>query len=247
MRNSLSNAVQFRRSVFLTAAVAVAFAAGCTPQTHGVKRAGFPSLVLPHDTVGPVVAEVPAPPPETGCPRILVRSDWGAARTLPNHDPMGKVSRITIHHSAMGVEEEAPIEEVKAKLRLIQASHTGYKGWADIGYHFIIDCSGRVWEGRPLEYQGAHAGNNEMNRGNIGICVMGNYDLQKPAAQQIDSLERLVAHLMKEYRIPLRRIYTHKEMNDLYGRGFTDCPGTNLQREVTAMRRRFAAASDREN
>lgn len=213
--------------------------AGCAPQKLTVTRRALPSLVLASGRQVEPVKPAEAPQPAR---TIFDRTDWYALPTRANHDPMGKITRITIHHAGMGVEEEMPIEDVKAKLRLIQKSHQNHRHWADIGYHFIIDCSGNLWEGRPLAYQGAHAGNNKANKGNVGICVMGNYDLQKPAAAQVSALRWLVADLMKRYGLPITKVYTHMEISAAYGFGVTDCPGRHLQREVDSMRRRIAEA-----
>ncbi len=113
----------------------------------------------------------------------------------------------------------------------------------DIGYHYVIDYSGRVWEGRPIEYQGAHAGNNDANKGNIGIVVFGNFDIQRPTQAQLSSLQTLTEQLMKQYDIPLSKVYTHCEIRKVCGLGATDCPGKYLQAQVDLMRKRFADAS----
>jgi len=189
----------------------------------------------------PLEPEVAQPEP-FACPRIRTRDEWDASPTRSNHSPMGQITRMTIHHEGMGTFEDSSIAAVRRELRTIQKSHQGFRNWADIAYHFIIDPEGRVWEGRPLKYQGAHAGNHNANKGNIGIVVMGNFDVQEPTPEQVDSLRRLVRHFMNEYDIPLSKVYTHREINDLYGRGYTACPGKNLQREVTSMRRSFAEA-----
>jgi len=228
--------------VGLVTMLMLAGAVGCAPQRAAAARTTFPSLVLQSERRMIRPAPEPVQPKPTKGPNMFDRRDWYASPTRANHDPMGRITRITIHHMGMGVEEEVPVEDVKAKLRLIQKSHQNYRHWADIGYHFIIDPSGNVWEGRPLAYQGAHAGNNSANKGNIGICVMGNYDLQKPTSAQISTLRWLVCDLMERYDIPITRVYTHKEISEAYGLGTTDCPGRYLQREVDAMRRRIAEA-----
>jgi hypothetical protein len=42
----------------------------------------------------------------------------------------------------------------------------------DIGYHYIVDRSGAIWQGRRIRYQGAHA-RGSANNGNIGIVLLG--------------------------------------------------------------------------
>src|SRR5690606_5674904 len=101
----------------------------------------------------------PAPPREApGVLAVRPRSDWRAAEPLRREmRPMGDVRRITVHHSATLVRSTTEGAAVGA-IRGIQRHHQQHNGWGDIGYHFLIDPAGRVWTGRGLEWQGAHAG-----------------------------------------------------------------------------------------
>ncbi len=232
-----------RRGVIVCALVVLAAAAGCAPgRTASVNRS-FPSLVLPSRAPVAVARAKPAKVPITGCPKIFSRLDWNAAAPDIHHiNSMGKITRITIHHAGMGIEEKTSLDAVKAELRSIQRSHKNFRHWADIGYHYIIDGNGRVWEGRPIKYQGAHAGNKAANKGNIGIVVMGNFNLQRPSPAQMASLQTLVEYLMRKYAIPVSQVYTHREISARYGLHATECPGKYLQEKVNAMRRRLADA-----
>ncbi|MEZ6194769.1 MAG: peptidoglycan recognition family protein [Planctomycetota bacterium] len=111
---------------------------------------------------------------------------------------MEKPWRITVHH---GGEEQpdAPVSKRAAidRMRSYQSAHF-QRGWADIGYHFVIDGAGRIWEGRLTRWQGAHAGNADLNRGNIGICLMGNYEERQPSAEQVSALRSLLTWLTTE-------------------------------------------------
>jgi N-acetylmuramoyl-L-alanine amidase CwlA len=141
---------------------------------------------------------------------------------------MTKITRITVHHTAM-VTGARSRSEVARTLRSIQRNHFG-RGWADIGYHFVVDASGRTWQCRPIKYQGAHAGNHQLNRGNIGITVLGNYDEQALSALQKESLVTLLATLCREYGLTTRQIATHLELKN------TACPGRNLQTFINRLR-----------
>jgi len=176
-------------------------------------------------------------------PEIISRSDWASSAPIASRlVPMGKITRITIHHEGMDPEEEAPISVVKDELIKIQKSHQERMHAGDIGYHFIIDSNGRIWEGRPLKFQGAHAGNNGANKGNIGVVLMGNFDIQRPKVAQLNSLRALLTYLMDKYDVPVSNLYTHREVYKMYGLGTTDCPGRYLQKEVDSMRTRLAEA-----
>ena len=74
---------------------------------------------------------------------------------------------------------------------------------------FAIDRAGRVWECRPLAYQGAHVRGH--NDGNIGILVMGNFDVQRPSPAQVRALGGHVNALCLSYGIPKRQVHTHRQ------------------------------------
>jgi hypothetical protein len=189
---------------------------------------GSPAIVNP-------VVPPPAPPPvpPAGPTRIIPRTYWGARPVLISRiDPMGKITRLTVHHTGGPTFWGHSASETAYEIRKIQRVHQNEKHWADIGYHFIIDRVGRTWQGRPLSYQGAHA-HGVANRGNIGIVVLGNYMQQEMNIDQIRTLRTLVARLCDEYGIPANRIYTHGEIRG----GTTDCPGPAVTRVVQALRR----------
>ncbi len=191
--------------------------------------------------IHPVETAPVVPAPATSALVQIRRASWGARTTRSNVEPMGNPFRITIHHSAEPL-LSTTVSASEAEVRRIQKSHQDPpRGWADIGYHFLIDRAGRVVEGRPIRFQGAHAGNRETNRGNIGICVLGNFvpqpergpdyaRAQHPSEAQWKSLERLVGALRKRYGIPRRQIFAHKDFRD------TSCPGPELSRWVQRVR-----------
>ncbi len=164
------------------------------------------------------------------------RREWGAAPLLANHDPMARPFRLTVHHTAEPA-NTVRLADSYREMRDLQRMHQQGEGWADLGYHFLIDQGGRVLEGRPLHAQGAHAGNSELNRGNIGICLMGNFFpqpergdsyaiAQKPSADQMAALDRLVSALQTHYGIANKQIWGHQDLKE------TACPGPFLQEWV---------------
>lgn len=170
----------------------------------------------------------------------LTRAQWKAKNLQANHDPMGKPFRITVHHTAEPITGDSLAATI-AEVQNIQMLHVRDRHWADIGYHFLIDRAGRVVEGRSMQVQGAHAGNSDANRGNIGIALMGNFEaqpergpeylkVQEPTAAQIAALDRLVAALRAEYGIAAREIWGHDHFRD------TECPGSRLRTWVAQQR-----------
>jgi len=174
---------------------------------------------------------VPGKPGELA---IVPRAKWGARAPLAARmDPLkGAWSRITLHHSAESTSNPrgGTLEDSIHTLRLIQAYHMEDKAWSDIGYHYLIDSAGRIFEGRELRWQGAHAGgaNGVNNHQNIGICLLGDFAATSPTPAATKSLELLVAKLRARYRIPSSRLLAHKDLVT------TACPGP----AVTAWIRR---------
>lgn len=142
-------------------------------------------------------------------------------------DPMGRVTRITVHHDAIMPVPSGSYADSLRRLQLIRTGHLN-KGWADIGYHFAIDPSGRIWQARPLELQGAHVKDN--NPGNLGIVIFGNYEEIRPTSASLDAVNKMIAYSMARFNVPMSRVYTHQELRP------TLCPGRNLQAQMIATR-----------
>jgi hypothetical protein len=182
-----------------------------------------------------LLATLGQPRQSLGVP-VIARAAWGALPALPARmiRNSGGWKRITVHHSAEA--EPAPLdgsaESSAAALRLIQRSHLKSKmpPWGDIGYHFVIDPEGRVFQGRDLAWQGAHAG-GENNVQNIGVCLIGNFDVEHPAQAQLESLRKLLDNLRKTYRIPRSEVHKHLDFRS------TDCPGKHLTPWVDEYRK----------
>lgn len=182
-------------------------------------------------TLTPVSA--PAAPPRGALAELgaLPRRQWRAHKAKSNKDAMTAIRRITVHHSGFKVNGTSEGSAANT-VRSIQRDHQSSRGWADIGYHFLIDRAGRLWEGRELKYQGAHAGNNALNRGNVGICFLGDYRSQDVTAAQQRKLFEVLDWLRRKYDIPRARVEGHREV-----KGGTLCPGVRLERVVEAYRK----------
>lgn len=159
---------------------------------------------------------------------VLSRREWtNSGPTMSLINPMNGVDRITVHHSAViaaGVRNKADAA------RMLNSFRNGHvnQGWADIGYHYIIDPQGNVWEGRPARFQGAHV--KENNEHNLAIMCMGSYDQERPTSAMLAALDGFVADRMRAYNVPISRVYTHQELRS------TECPGRNLQGYMIATR-----------
>ncbi len=144
-------------------------------------------------------------------------------------DPMLPVRRVTLHHDGMNAFTSTSERAGAARVDAIRRSHRG-KGWGDIGYHFAVDRAGRVWEGRPLRWQGAHV--KDQNEHNIGVVALGNFEQQGPTEAQLGGVQRVISELVNAYGISGANLRSHQEL------AVTLCPGRNLQASYAAMRGR---------
>ena len=146
---------------------------------------------------------------------------------------MRRLDRITVHHSGFPDPfTTAALPATASYLREIYNFHTGkangQRGWADFGYHFAIDRAGRVWQLRPLHFQGAHVRNHNAN--NAGIVVLGNFDLQEPVKPQLATLRDFLNWLRQVYALPEQAIQTHTQQAD----SPTNCPGRLLIQAIAS-------------
>jgi len=182
----------------------------------------------------PKVATRPAlPAAAPGAPgglAIQPRAAWKAASAVTRRltSASDGWSRITIHHSAKYSSEiGAPSSgNVADAILRIQTVHMRDEGYGDIGYHFLIDPAGRIWQGRALDWQGAHAG-GDNNIGNIGICLFGNFNAERPDPRALTALEKLVNALGERHHIPRSRVFGHRQLRS------TECPGNALMAWVS--------------
>ncbi len=172
---------------------------------------------------------------EAALPWAKPRFLWAKAPpNIADLNPMLPVTAITVHHDGLDdVLYTTDSRSMTDRLELYRMGHRG-KGWADIGYHLVIDRAGTLWQGRSIRWQGAHV--KYRNEGNIGVLVMGNFERQQPTAAQLKTLDRALRELMRTYRVPKARVYTHREWPDAE----TACPGKHLQPKVASLRKRLA-------
>lgn len=236
-----------RRSFLLGAAALIA--GGCM---SGYYRGAAETTVFDPLAPGPPAAQEKARPPAQ--PRLntpiyagedcdwvpnlapIPRAVWATGAPIDERlSPMGTVKRITVHHEGSATPNESrTLEEVARDLREIRKFHVQNMAAGDIGYHFIIDREGRIWEGRPARFRGAHAGGEE-NAHNLGVMLLGNFDVQTPTNRQLRALEMFLRLQMARYRLGLRAVFTHQELKA------TRCPGKHLQAHML----RFRACFDR--
>lgn len=171
-----------------------------------------------------------------------------AQRNFPNEfkidrtvteDPQGRhyrwplsysknVRLLVVHHTALTVagDERSGVERVRA----LYQYHADNRGWGDVGYHYLIDESGQIYEGKAggPRVVGGHAYCN--NTGTVGVALLGNFEVEKPTQEQMRGLQWLLTDLADRYDIALDRdVRFHgKVMQPVVGHRdllSTDCPG----------------------
>jgi hypothetical protein len=142
--------------------------------------------------------------------------------------PVNGFNRLTVHHwgvdvAGMSTDKDSMVRRMDGLL----CSHLA-RNYGDIGYHFVLDPVGRVWEGRSLEMEGAHvSGENEHN---LGVMLLGNFQTERPTGPQLDSLSRVVGWALSLYPIDQGRILGHCDLAS------SACPGRSLYPFVKHIR-----------
>lgn len=168
--------------------------------------------------------------------KVTKDSATGKELTWPLEYP-AKVSKVIIHHTATTKNLDNP----KQAIRDIYYWHTITKGWGDIGYNYIIDPKGNIYEGRygGDGVVGAHAGS--ANIGSIGIAVLGNYQDNEVPEPVLQSLKALIKAKTDKYKIDpmgsskfrgeiVPNIMGHRDVRS------TSCPGEKLYAQLDALR-----------
>ncbi len=176
---------------------------------------------------GPDVDDPDAPlRPHPGTYDLVKREEWTTARIKGNNYLMGGVDRITVHHTGEhpGMEGIPEIEVIQR----IERYHRDERHWAAIGYHYLVGKTGKVYEGRPVKYQGAHV--SGANEHNLGISVIGDFMHQLPNPEQLGALKAFLTDSRNRFSVAKGRVYGHREL------GKSVCPGDALFAWVTAYR-----------
>ena len=178
------------------------------------------ALAVPRWLSGGLVSPLPVESPLLDGLKFYPRSSWVAFAPRPALiKPAHVFTRLTVHHAGNSVNKHLRQADVVFDLNGILEAHL-QKNYGDIGYHFIIDYAGRIWEGRPLVYEGAHV--SGMNEQNLGVMLLGNFEEQQPSAAQISALFLTVDALREKYPISNDEIYGHCDL------GQSACPGKRL-------------------
>ena len=224
-------------------------AAGATPL---VRPATFTTTALPPVRPAALPATVPAALPAAttanGLPvPVTTRAEWGANASYMTWDPeYASAGHVVVHHTAGTNNYSA--EQSASIVRGIYYYHAVTLDWGDIGYNFLIDKFGTVFEGRSGSLAapggrmsvGAHA--RGVNTGTMGLSMMGDYSSVSPSEAQLSSVGKMAGWFLRRAGISdangwaglhvwtteryqagstvsMPRILAHRDV------GYTSCPG----------------------
>jgi hypothetical protein len=177
-------------------------------------------------------------------PQIYSRAQWGANEALRDKSSLsyGTIKTGFIHHTVNA--NSYSLDQVPALLRGIYAYHTQSRGWSDIGYNFLVDRFGRIWEGRyggvDRPVVGAHTlGYNQYS---FAMSAIGNFDIAAPPQAILDAYARLFAWKLSlsNIRADATRLWVKdrylQAINGHRDVGQTACPGRYLYAKIPAIR-----------
>jgi hypothetical protein len=166
---------------------------------------------------------------------VVSRVQWGARSPELICSAPVQPYRASVHHTASPSDDGG---DPALRMRQIQAFHMDTRGWCDIGYHFVVSQSGQIFEGRLDETRpGAHVGGE--NSGNIGVSMIGNFDVEQVSATQFNGLIRIYVWIHQTYQIPLD--HEHIKGHQEWPNQSTSCPGANLLSRLDELYTRVEA------
>lgn len=212
-----------------------------------------------------VVARPPGPRARAaqtvaGPPGVIPRSSWGGNTVQPRDAPqLGDVQLAFVHHT-VNANDYGP-EESATMVLAIARYHRDANGWDDLGYNFLVDRHGQVFEGRAGGMDQAVVGAQVQgfNHLSTGIACLGTFGAEALPAPAVEALARTIAWKLTTHGRPtsgpvvvrsrggsenrfaagtdvtLDRVSGHRDG------GKTECPGAALHAQLPAIRARVAA------
>ncbi len=199
-------------------------------------------------------------------PPVVSRAQWGADESLMTWAPQFYQTRKLIVHHTATANDYADQAAAESQIRSIYYYHAVTQGWGDIGYNFLIDKFGNVYEGRySRNYDGADPSGDDAsgngvtaahtsgwNSGTVGVAMLGTFTDQDVTSAARNSLEALLAWEASRNGIDPQA--TESFINPVSGGTITtqniaghldynatECPGATLYATLPALRANVAA------
>ncbi|UYZ61416.1 N-acetylmuramoyl-L-alanine amidase [Hymenobacter weizhouensis] len=171
-------------------------------------------------------------------PAVTSRAAWGA-RTPTGTRSYTTVTHLVVHHEA----GSNTSSDWAARVRSIESHHIDANGWADVGYNYLIDPNGVIYEGRSGgdNVIGAHFCGGNANT--MGVCMLGDYSNVGPTAAAKESLKKILAWKAAKEAINPLGSATHPAAGNIPNvcghrdnKGCTACPGNVLYGQLPTLR-----------
>lgn len=191
-------------------------------------------------------------------PPIITQAQWGASTDYNGTPSYGtEIKAAVIHHTGVDSDNTVSCASSRARMRTIQQEHFA-RGYYDVGYNFVVDRCGQIFEGRSggmdLPVVGAH--DVGFNTNTLGISYIGNFESAQPTRVALESIARVVAWKFGMYgidptgtvtlvsgapkgqdgnkveqgeSITLPRVFGHRDTNT------TACPGAHLYPKLSTI------------
>ncbi|PYC77621.1 N-acetylmuramoyl-L-alanine amidase [Streptomyces tateyamensis] len=207
----------------------------------------------------PAERALPAAAHQAPRPGIVVRAGWGADESLrrPGFDYTGDVRAVFVHHTDTG--NDYRCSDSAKLIRSIYQYHVRSNGWRDLGYNFLVDRCGIIFEGRAggvaRSVLGAHT--LGFNTGSAGVAALGTYVSGPVPQAQLDGIAKIAAWKLgltgqdatgrtmltsasNGSRYPSGTAHTFDAVSGHRDAFDTECPGNALFAELPAIRERAA-------
>ena len=188
-------------------------------------------------------------------PRIISRASWNARPNSGCDSPRyGKSTLGAVVHHTVGSNTYSKSQSASI-VKAAQSYHMNARNWCDIGYNFLVDRFGQIFEGRSggitKMVRAAHAGNGAVNERMIGVSLMGTFSSTAPSSAMKAAADDLVAWRFSRAGIPAKGTFSlgGLRLNRISGHRnvvATECPGAKAYSWVVndmrdAVARRMSA------
>ena len=220
----------------------------------------------PTGSGGGAASALVLPAASIGRPAMVSRAQWGAAAPVCQVDYSQGLHAAAIHHTAST--NNYTQAQVPGLLRGFAEFHmrpeaAGGRGWCDLGYNFLVDKFGTIYEGRgggaDLPVVGVHTGG--FNSRIVGVAAIGNYEEAVPSGALNESLSQVIAWKLAQHRVTANSSVTlisgggaskypagtPVTFNTIFGHRdaqLTSCPGRYLYAAFGDIRNRVAALAN---
>lgn len=210
----------------------------------------------PARTEGAALASVGKPP-------VVSRTAWGCPDGQGSRQGVAyhAVNHLVVHHTAGSNTLGSSERNWATRVRAIWNFHTYTRGWGDVGYNYLIDPDGVIYEGRAGGDNGVGF-HDTGNYGSMGVSLIGTYASVVPGVAMQESLVELLAWKAAQQNIdPFGQSYYYGCDISNYCRahapgavvaniaghrhvtpGHTTCPGDEVVSLLPSIRQRVATA-----